>query len=460
MRHEQERAGPVVEQVLHHGEHVGVEVVAGLVEDEHVGLVEQHAHEREPPRLAAGEVADGRVELALVEAQALEELLGRVLLAADDVAPLIAAQELAHAPVELVGEQVDVLRQDAELDRLADLDVPARGGLLAVEQAQERRLAGAVLAEDAIAVARTYEPVDVVDGGAAPEGNRGLLELEDLLAEAAHGKALELERVSEGRHVGNHGPCRIDAELRLARARLGPAREPGELLSQHVLAVFLNDGGLAIALDSLLDVGRVAPLERVDRAVVDLPHALAHLVEKPPVVCDAEQRPLARGPAVAQVAREPGDGSHVEVVGGLVEQKHVPRADEQAREVDTAALTARERAHLGVPVHVADELGDDAARLGVGGPLVLWHVAHDLVCHGLIVVKLIGLAEHAHGDAAAPGDGTVVGLEPVVDELQQRRLAVAVLAHDADAVALIHADCDVSEHALARPLLREALAAD
>ena len=36
-----QRARPGVEQILHHGEHVGVEVVARLVHDEHVRLVEQ-----------------------------------------------------------------------------------------------------------------------------------------------------------------------------------------------------------------------------------------------------------------------------------------------------------------------------------------------------------------------------------------------------------------------------------
>ncbi len=38
---DEQRAGERVEQVLHRGEHVGVEVVGGLVEDEHVRLVQQ-----------------------------------------------------------------------------------------------------------------------------------------------------------------------------------------------------------------------------------------------------------------------------------------------------------------------------------------------------------------------------------------------------------------------------------
>ena len=113
VRDEQQRARPCVEQILHDGEHVCVQVVAGLVEDEDVWLVEKHAHQGEAPRLAAREVGDGRIELPLVEPEALEQLRGRVLLAADDVAALVGPKQLAHAPVELVCEQVDVLGEDA-----------------------------------------------------------------------------------------------------------------------------------------------------------------------------------------------------------------------------------------------------------------------------------------------------------------------------------------------------------
>ena len=92
---------------------------------------------------------------------------------------------------------------------------------------------------------------------------------------------------------------------------------------------------------------------------------------------------------MAKVACQPGDGAHVEVVRGLVEQQHVIGADEQPREVHAASLAAGERAHLSVPVHVTDELGDDAAGLGVGGPLILGNVAHDLVAHALVVIERV-----------------------------------------------------------------------
>ena len=46
-----QRARPSIEQVFHHGEHIGVQIIAGLVHDEHVRLVKQnqqqlHAAER------------------------------------------------------------------------------------------------------------------------------------------------------------------------------------------------------------------------------------------------------------------------------------------------------------------------------------------------------------------------------------------------------------------------------
>ena len=42
VRYDNQRARPSVEQILHHREHVGVQVVARLVEDENIGLVKQN----------------------------------------------------------------------------------------------------------------------------------------------------------------------------------------------------------------------------------------------------------------------------------------------------------------------------------------------------------------------------------------------------------------------------------
>ena len=68
-----ERAGPAVEQVLERGQRVDVEVVRRLVEQQHVRLVHQQAHQLQPPALAAGEVAHERARALAAEAEALAE---------------------------------------------------------------------------------------------------------------------------------------------------------------------------------------------------------------------------------------------------------------------------------------------------------------------------------------------------------------------------------------------------
>ena len=119
--------------------------------------------------------------------------------------------------------------------------------------------------------------------------------------------------------------------------------------------MLLGDGGQAVALDALQDIGGVAALKRFHPLVVDLPHGLGHLVEKPAIVRDQKERACAWLPARFQVAGEPVDGADIEMVCGLVEHEDVPVANEQAREVDAAALTARELAYTGFPGYVGDE---------------------------------------------------------------------------------------------------------
>ena len=63
VRDDDQGARPGVEQVLDGGEHVGVDVVGRLVEQQHVGLGEQDEHQLQPALLPAGEVADRRGEL-------------------------------------------------------------------------------------------------------------------------------------------------------------------------------------------------------------------------------------------------------------------------------------------------------------------------------------------------------------------------------------------------------------
>jgi hypothetical protein len=84
-------------------------------------------------------------------------------------------------------------------------------------------------------------------------------------------------------------------------------------------------------------------------------------------VGDRDDRALVLG----QVLLEPGDRLGVEVVGGLVQQQQVGRAQQQPAERDAAALAAGERcsrrrpAAAGAGVHRVFELRVEVP--GVGG---------------------------------------------------------------------------------------------
>ena len=54
------------------------------------------------------------------------------------------------------------------------------------------------------------------------------------------------------------------------------------------------------------------------------------------------------------------------------------------------------------------------------------------------VYKRPALAQDPHGYIASMGHAPAIGLDGAGEHGQQRRLAIAVLAHDADAIALVH----------------------
>ena len=66
-------AGPVVEEVLERAQRVEVEVVGRLVEQQHVGLLDQGEQQLQPPPLAAAERADRRELGVAVEPEPLHQ---------------------------------------------------------------------------------------------------------------------------------------------------------------------------------------------------------------------------------------------------------------------------------------------------------------------------------------------------------------------------------------------------
>ena len=92
--------------------------------DEHVGLVQQDEHERQPTLLAAGQVAHRLVLVIFGEPEPFEQLPRCHLLAVEHRAPRVARDHLAHAVVAELAQLVQMLRQHGETHGLADFHAP------------------------------------------------------------------------------------------------------------------------------------------------------------------------------------------------------------------------------------------------------------------------------------------------------------------------------------------------
>ena len=163
---------------------------------------------------------------------------------------------------------------------------------------------------------------------------------------------------------------------------------------------------------------------------------------------DHQQGARPRMPALLQVLGEPVDGAHIKVVGRLVQHKHVIGANKQASQVDAAALATGELAHLALPGNVGDKAVQNLADARRRRPFVLGHIAHHRMVHGVVRIQRIALAEQANVDVATVRHTALIGFERSGENGKQRGLAVAVGAHDADAVALVHAQRDATQDKL------------
>ena len=211
-------------------------------------------------------------------------------------------------------------------------------------------------------------------------------------------------------------------------------------------------------------------------AAVELEDPAGDVVEEVAVVGDRDDR--AR--VLREVALEPRDRLGVEVVGRLVEQQQVGRAQQQPAQRDAAALAAGERRDVGVRrrqpqrVHRDVELRVEVPGVGgvdlrlqprelVGGlvgvvrrQLVeaveqrrgLGDAVLDVAAHVLGRVEVGLLLEQADGAAGRQLRLAAVVVVAPGHDLQQGRLAGAVVAEDADLRAREERQRDVVEDRL------------
>jgi hypothetical protein len=160
-------AGEGEQRVLEVAQGVDVEVVGRLVEQQQVAALFDQLGEVDAVALAAGQHADLLLLVGAVEVELADVGAGVDVAAADAEDLLTAGDLLIDATCRGRARRGSGRRGD--VDRLADLELAAVGLLLAGDHAKQRRLAGAVGADDADDAALRQGEVQVVEEQAVAE---------------------------------------------------------------------------------------------------------------------------------------------------------------------------------------------------------------------------------------------------------------------------------------------------
>ena len=320
--------------------------------------------------------------------------------------------------------------------------------------------------------------VDALVDHVVAEALGDALELDHLVARArGHGEAEVYLLVG----LGQHDELALEAldALHALLDLLGlgglvaePLYERGHVGDVALLCGALGPQLLQVVL-ALPQVARVGARIGVEALVLERGHVAHAGVHEGAVVAHEQDRPRIGG----QESLEPLDALEVKVVGGLVEQEQVGVAQQELRERDAHLPASREvDGALVEVVHGKAEAGQDRAgpalelvspqaleavlglavaleealllgTLARGGDLVLETLdlvferadlrgrRHHLGERRALPRDLGLLLQVADGGAAREGHGALVGRLLAHDDLEQRRLAGPVRAHERPALA-------------------------
>ena len=167
----QQGARPGVQQIFHRGEHIGIQVVGRLVENQHVRFIQQNQHELQATLLTTRQVLDRGRQLCTGKAQTLQHLRGGQLLTIGNVATLLATNHIRDAVVSDLVELIELLSQGRNLHGFTVLDAALGRLQLTGDQGEQSRLTRAVHAQDAGALAGGDTPGDLLQHGTLTAGH-------------------------------------------------------------------------------------------------------------------------------------------------------------------------------------------------------------------------------------------------------------------------------------------------
>lgn len=150
----------------------------------------------------------------------------------------------------ITAQSQHILAELTQPKRASPFHRARRRAQLTGQQTQQSGLAGPVDADDSDAIPGPDRPIQPIEQGATLDRVAELMQVEDILAQPAHGEFAKLDGVTRLGNVSDQLVGSIDAELRLGGARWRAATQPSQLLAQQVLTASLIGGSLPNPLGS------------------------------------------------------------------------------------------------------------------------------------------------------------------------------------------------------------------
>eukprot|EP00754_Rhynchopus_humris_P018043 Rhum_TRINITY_DN14590_c23_g4::Rhum_TRINITY_DN14590_c23_g4_i1::g.101993::m.101993 len=421
----EDAAGELVQRVGEGLDRLHVEMVGGLVEEQHVRHGRADARKGDADLLSAGQRGD-LLEVRLALQSEGTELGTRLELG------LHATLDEVVDGVLLKRQLVDeMLRVASDAHLAALLDVALGRVQLAVEDLDERSLAASVRPDKRDPAVRPHGEVHSLLVLRTSEDPRAVVAVPEL-----HLLALDDVRLTQSSrllprerhlvlltllgHVILVVALLREALLDLLQDLLLRQSLPRQLLLVVFPQLHVLVQGVVAQLH-LLQEGLVVSAVLVELLVLNVDGVRADLLEERHVVTHHHQRLRLLLRVVVhrrQVRLEPDDGVQVKMVRGLVKQQHVRLHEHRARQGHTLPPPTRERRHLPVLPRAGEaETAEDLARLG-------------LCLEGTHVVQLV--LELLQAVKVLAGLAQLLRLRHVRDALLVR------LDHDVDARLLEH----------------------
>ena len=157
-----QRARPGIEQIFHGHSHIGVKIIAGLVQDKHVRRIKQNQHQLQTALLATGKRFDRHIQMSIGESQLLKQLSRGNFLAIYHVTSVVSRKNLANAIALQLFQFFELLGKESEFHGFSNFHAARLRAELALNDIEQRRFASTVRTQKAIAITRTDHPGNII----------------------------------------------------------------------------------------------------------------------------------------------------------------------------------------------------------------------------------------------------------------------------------------------------------